>query len=81
MKKLNVEFKKDGWTVVQNADGHKHELEIICRAENGIIVETRVRHHSGEEQKGSVTLNGQNALPLSIEDFKKYFESEELVIR
>ena len=74
-------WNKDGWTIVQEADAEKHLLGISCRAEDGVVVEVRIRHNDGEEVKGKALLNGQNILPAPIEDFKKYLENGTLVLR
>ena len=76
-----IKWNDNGWTVVQNADGKKHVLEISCRAEDGQVVETRIRHHSGEETQGIVLLNGENALPMPIKEFGKLFNKNQLEIK
>ncbi len=81
MKKKDIIWNEDGWTVVQDADAENHVLEISCRAENGKVVEVRIRHNDGEEAKGSVTLDGENAIPMDIKDFKKAYLKGKLEIR
>ena len=81
MKNSAVTIKKDGWTTIQEADAKKHILEISCRAENGSVVEVRIRHNDGEEAKGSVTCDGKGVLPISIEEFCELFNSGKLVIK
>ncbi len=78
---MAIRWKKDGWTLVQEADAKKHILEIACRTENGMVVEVRTRHNDGEEKKGTVLRDGKNPLPLSCEDFEELFEDDELIIR
>ena len=80
MKNSAVTMKKDGWTTVQEADAKKHILEISCRAENGSVVEVRIRHNDGEETKGAVLCDGKNALPISIEEFCELYNSGKLDI-
>ena len=80
MKKIRC-IKKDGWTCVQEADPEKHILEISCFAKDGMITETRIRHSRGEEVPGRVTLNGENALPLSTADFRKLYNEGALEIK
>lgn len=76
-----VVWKNDGWTCVQEADVEKHILEVNCRAEDGAVVEVRIRHNDGEEKAGTVLLDGENALPMSIADFSKAFAKGKLDIR
>ncbi|MBQ0084542.1 MAG: hypothetical protein KBS52_07275, partial [Clostridiales bacterium] len=81
-KKLEgVEWNENGWTTVQQANPEKHVLEINCRAENGVIVELRTRHSRGEESKGIVTVDGKEALPISIEEFSKLYEKGKIDIK
>ena len=80
-KKNDIIWNNDGWTVVQESDPDKHILTINVRAENGTIVEVRTRHTRGEEVKGTVTLDGKDVLPISIEEFKKLFEAGKLEIK
>jgi len=79
MKKIL--WKEEGWTTIQEADAKKHILEISCLAEGGNVVEVRIRHNDGEEQKGKVTKNGENVLPVSLSAFKKLYEDGELDIK
>lgn len=81
-KKLEgVEWNENGWTTVQKADPVNHVLEINCRAENGEIVEIRTRHNDGEDTKGIVTVEGKDALPISIKEFSKLFEKGAIDIK
>ena len=81
-KKLeDVFWNENGWTTVQQADAVNHVLEINCLAENGIIVEVRTRHNDGEETKGIVTVDGKDALPISIKEFSKLFEKDKIDIK
>ena len=81
MKKQAIAWKNDGWTTVQDADAQKHILEISCRAEDGKVLEVRIRHNDGEEAKGTVLYNGANALPMSLDEFKKLYENGDLEIK
>lgn len=81
MKKKEIIWNENGWTVMQDADAEKHVLEISCRAENGVVVEVRSRHNDGEEKKGIVTLDGAEVLPMPLADFKKYYKKGKLTIR
>lgn len=76
-----LKWKEDGWTTLQEADSEKHILEISCRAENGMVVEVRIRHNDGEEAKAKVTLNGESALPMAIKDFQKNYEKGKFEIK
>ncbi len=76
-----IDWKENGWIVIQDADSKKHLLEISCRAENGEIVETRIRHNDGEEAKGNVVYEGKKALPMSVERFKKLYTQGLLEIK
>lgn len=78
---MKIEWNENGWTTVQEADAEKHILEVSCRAENGQVVEVRMRHNDGEEKAGIVTLNGENALPMSLKDFKNNFKKGNLDIK
>lgn len=81
MKKNKIVWNRDGWTVVQDADAAKHQLEISCRAEDGKVVEVRIRHNDGEESKGAALVNGKNILPAPLADFVKAFDEGTLVLR
>lgn len=81
MKKQPIVWKQEGWTSIQNADAQKHLLEITCRAENGIVVEVRIRHNDGENEKGQVLFEGNPALPMGISKFAELYESGKLEIR
>ena len=73
MKKPKIFINYNGWTTLQEADAKKHVLEIGCRAEDGTVVEVRVRHNDGEEKQGDVKLDGVKALPMAAEEFKAHF--------
>lgn len=81
MKKSDIIWKNDGWTTVQEADSKKHLLEIMCRAENGTVVEIRFRHNDGEETKGKAFLDGKSLLPISIDEFSKLYLGGKLEIK
>lgn len=82
MKKDEIVWHDNAWTVVQEADAVKHRLEICCRAENGMVVEIRIRHNDGnEEVKATATMNGESVLPIAIPEFTKLFKKGKLEIR
>lgn len=74
-KYKDVEWKSDGWTTIQESDPAKHVLTIMCRAENGQVVEIRTRHTHGEEEQGSATVNGENVLPMPLKEFVKKLQN------
>lgn len=76
-----IRWNENGWTLIQEADAVRHKLEIVCRAEYGVIVEVQIRHNDGNEQKGTVTKDGKNALPMPIKEFEKAFKNSELEFR
>lgn len=75
MKKAIIDWKENGWTVVQEANAAKHIVEISCLAENGSVVEIRKRHNDGEEEVLKKAINAEYSLPMSLDDFKAVFES------
>lgn len=81
MKKEEIIWNEDGWTALQDADAEKHVLGISCRTEKGTVVEVRTRHNDGEEKQGVVTLDGKNAIPMDLSEFKKLFLKGKLEIR
>ncbi len=81
MKKSEIFWKNDGWTTVQEVDAKKHLIGIDCRADDGSIVEVRIRHNDGEEAKGKIMLDGKNILPISIDEFNKLYAEGKLEIR
>ena len=81
MKKKDIIWNEDGWTALQDADAEKHVLGITCRAENGTVVELRVRHNDGEEKPGTALFDGKDALPMALNDFKKAFVKGKIEIR
>ena len=81
MKKFVINWKNDGWTTVQEADAKKHELEITIRAEDGRVVEARMRHNDGEEKAAAVTVDGKKILPVALDEFKKLYADGKLEIR
>ena len=74
-------WKENGWTLLRAADAEKHELGISCFAENGTVTAVNIRHNDGEEQKGTALYKGNNALPLSLAEFKKLYLKGDLDIR
>ncbi|MCQ2441068.1 MAG: hypothetical protein MJ076_04120 [Clostridia bacterium] len=81
MAKFEIVWKEDGWITLQEANPEKHVLEIACRAENGSVVEVRVRHSRGEEVKGDFLYKGESALPMNIDEFKKLYKKGKLEIK
>lgn len=79
--KKGIIWNSNGWTNVQEADGKKHILGVMCFAEEGTVKEVRVRHHSGEEYVGSVTRNGEKVLPMAIDEFKTLYGKGELLFK
>lgn len=75
-----IEWNKDAWTMIQEADAERHKIEICCRTEGDMVVEVRIRHWDGNEEKGTCTKNGENALPMPIKAFEKAFNNLELDI-
>lgn len=71
----------NGWTTLQEANPEKHVLEISVRAEDGMVVEVRIRHSHGEEVQSKVMFQGAPALPMAINDFQKNFSKGLLEIR
>lgn len=76
-----IKWNENGWTTVQEADAQKHVLEVSCRSEAGKVVEVRIRHNDGEEQAAKVTVNGEAALPMDINDFQTKFENGSLELK
>lgn len=76
-----IKWNENGWTAIQDADAKKHVLEIDARAEEGKVVELRIRHNDGEEQAAEVTYEGKPALPMDIKEFQKLFEKKALEIK
>lgn len=79
--KKDIIWNDNGWTVVQDADAEKHILEISVRSEVGTVVEIRTRHNDGEVTVGSATVDGKNALPMALDEFKKLLKKGEIEIR
>lgn len=84
MKKPEVNWNEDGWTTVTTANAVTHQLEVLCRCENGRVVEVRARHNDGEEVTGNVYCLGKGdepVLPMSIRRFEKHFFKGELFMK
>lgn len=81
MKKLEIFINYNGWTTLQEADAKNHVLEVGCRAEDGVVVEVRVRHNDGEEKQGEVKLDGAKVLPMAAEEFKAHFLAGDFEIK
>ncbi|MBQ0083353.1 MAG: hypothetical protein KBS52_01120 [Clostridiales bacterium] len=80
-KRIEGEWVNEGWTTVQQANPERHILEIVCRTENGMVVEVRTRHSHGEEAQGIVTVDGKDVLPLSIKEFTALYEKGKMEIK
>lgn len=78
MKKKEILWNEEGWTVIQEADAEKHVLEVSCKAENGMVTEVRIRHNDGERTKGKALIADKPALPMSFDDFKTAFTKGKL---
>lgn len=76
-----IKWEHTGWTTVQEPNAQKHILGVICRTRRGEVEEVRIRHNDGEEVLAKVTLNGEPALPMSIETFEEHFAKNELVMK
>ncbi len=76
-----TKWNPDGWTTVQEADPAKHMAGISCRAEDGKVVEVRMRHSRGEESAAVVTCDGKDVLPISLDEFKTLYKQGKLDIR
>ncbi len=81
MKDYEIVWNENGWTVLQEADAETHTLEIVCRAENGVVTQVRVRHNDGEEAKATALKYGKPCLPLALDDFKKNYLAKTLEIK
>lgn len=73
-----IEWKKSGWTCIQEADAKKHILEISCYVQDGNVTKVVIRHNDGEEQIAKVIADGKNVLPISTADFEAKFNKGEL---
>lgn len=80
-KQKPIQWSPNGWTTLADAEAEKHILGIQCRAENGVIVEVRIRHNDGEEAPGRVTIAGKNALPIGIDDFIRLYENGVMIVK
>ena len=81
MKKKEILWNENSWTTLQDADAEKHLLEISIRSEEGKVVELIIRHNDGENRKGTATLDGENVLPMALDEFKKLYNKGKLFIR
>ncbi len=78
MKKNDIIWNADGWTIVDIADGAAHRLELSALAEGGVVVEVRRRHSRGEEEVLKKKLDDTHTLPMPLADFKKAIENGEI---
>lgn len=81
MKKNEILWNENGWTVIGNADGEAHTLEVSALAENGKIVEVRVRHADGEEKVLKAKIDAAHTLPMALADFKAAVARGELKLK
>ena len=81
MSKFEIEWKEDGWIVLQEADVERHQAEYVCFAEAGNVTMVRMRHSRGEQQKAQAYIDGQVALPMGLEDFKKNYKKGKIEIK
>ncbi len=81
MKKQEISWIPDGWTVIQEADAAKHILEISCFAEKGVVTEVRKRHNDGEEEKLTKRLDETHSLPMALADFKAAVAKKEILFK
>ncbi len=75
---IDIDWKENGWTLLQEADSKKHILEITCKAEDGVVVEIRKRHNDGEEEKITAAIDENHSLPMPLKDFKKAYKKKEI---
>ncbi|GEM_PF-2312098 len=81
MKKKDILWLPNGWTVIQEADAENHVLEISCFAKDGIVTEVRKRHNDGEEEKLTKKLDATHNLPMALDDFKTAIEKQEITLK
>lgn len=81
MMKKDIIWIENGWIALQDADAEKHLLGITIHVDDAKVTEVRIRHNDGEEAKGTVLLDGENALPMALADFKKYYLKDAFEIR
>ncbi len=81
MKKNDIIWNPDGWTIVEIADSSAHKLEISALAENGVVIEVRRRHSRGEEEILKKKLDADHTLPMALADFKEAVETGELKLK
>ncbi len=78
MEEIEIRWKENGWTVMQDADEKHHVVEISCFAENGTVTEIRKRHNDGEEEKLTRKIDANHVLPMALEDLKNAFLNGEI---
>lgn len=77
MKKHNIFWRDNGWTVIREADSKKHLTEISCLCKDSSIIEIRKRHNDGEEEVLKKAIDSKHSLPMSSAEFEeKYFNDE-----
>lgn len=76
---MQAQLKKDGWTVIQEANAKKHILEISCFADKGIVTEIRKRHNDGEEEKITKSPNPSYHLPIPTEELEELIAKGNIV--
>jgi len=78
MNIFDINWVADGWTTIQDANREKHQVEISCYAENGVVTQIRKRHNDGEEEKLTKQISAKYALPISIEDLQNILKNDEV---
>ena len=74
-----INWNNNGWTTIQEASKAKHQVEISCYAQDGIVTEIRKRHQDGEEVKLTGAIDANHSLPLSTEELTKLLNKGEIV--
>lgn len=80
-KAPKIEINDNAWTALQEPNAEKHRIAIDVRAENGKVVEIRIRHNDGEETKAKAYLNGKDSLPMAIAEFEEHFDRYDFDIK
>ena len=73
MKKKDIVWLENGWTIMQEANAQEHILEISCLAENKSVVEIRKRHNDGEEEIIKSKIDDNYSLPMPLDEFSKLY--------
>lgn len=73
-----IKINNDGWTTLKEPNAEKHILGVSCKAENGTVVEVRIRHNDGEEKTVGAFVDKKDILPISISEFQKLFADDKI---